>query len=498
MKIFNWIFLFATILSLSEGSSPPTGLILRVRMADGSMKRIQVKPGADPSLKDVLEPLFADQDEPVKDKPTVKIGTSVVEDDSQTISSLGLRQGSLIQLVLPKKKGQEKQHKPSFSTSEKKAADRWDPFPEIAKDHETAVRKTKTRRSTQSGMSFGHLADLQSSLHVVEPQPEGPLKRVYMCATSAARFQENCFKKKLNEFETRVGLLLGTVQRERVDLKPKARTSLSSQTESEQYCEIVKVHAVWEPPTQQSTTQKYDPSPLHDLKKDPELQRVFRLAELLGLRVCGWIFSYNDNRHKDEDSLPVYGPDAKTGALLQIANMQKQGRTDGTRFATLSMDATTGATEAFQLSDVCVQMIAEDLWEVPKKAGTTPRFVNTKHAVIVDGKETKELDSVLCLVNTAMLSHEGSFAGNFNGVKKNGGITTKAKKAILSAIDAKDDARLLDILTNFNLLLALDQTISKEDMEKLCEKVRKYARGQRRGTELDDKMKLLLRSMLDH
>jgi len=470
------------------------------------MERLLVPPGAEDrmSLQSALSELIADQNE---DDLTIKIGSSLVQDNSQTLTKLGLKRGSLITLAKKNSPLLSEEEKESyFSSAKQKPSDRWEPYPELAKDYGSAVLKTKTRRSSQNGMSYGDLANLQSSMHIVEPQPEGPIQRVYMCADSAQRFQANCYKKARQEFECRVGLLLGTVQRERTDLKPKARTSLSSQTESSQYCDVVKVHALWEPPAQHATSKMYDANSLEDLKgTDPDFQRVLRVAGLLGLRPVGWIFSYNDDRHKQQDSLPVYAPDASTGSRLQIANMQSPelGRIDGSRFVTLSMDATSGATEAFQLSDVCVQMVSEDLWDVSdpapsnKKKGS--RFVTTKHAVLVDGKETKELDSVLCLINTAMLSHKGSYAGPAtNSIKKSGGITNKVKKALLTSLDQNDDAKLFATLSDFNLLLTLEKMLPGTDMEQLCSLVRKWARGQKRGTELDDKLKLLLQSMLDH
>ena len=486
------------------------------------MERLQVPPGAEAtmSLQEALTGLMSsgkddeNDDSSLQDleKHTIHIGSSTIQDKSQTLAALGLKRGSLIRLAAkdkPKKKPQAGSF--SSSTPAKSQPNRWDPFPDIAKDFDAAVRKTKTRRLSQSGMSYKDLAHLQSSLHIVDPQPEGPVKRVYMCSDSAQRFQANCYQKSKNAFECRTGLLLGTVQRERADLKQKTRTSLSSQTESSRYCQVIKVHALYEPPTQKHTKETYDAKALlvnnaddGGFNSDPELQRVLRVADLLGLRPVGWIFAYNDKRIKqDEDSLPVYGPDAYTGSLLQIANMQTLGRIEGSRFATLTMDATTGATESFQLSDVCVQMVAENLWDVSsppsggKKGVEAKRFVSTRHAVLVDGKETKELDSVLCLVNTAMLSHVGSYAGpTANSVKKSGGVTNKAKKAILAALDANDDGGLLATLCDLNLLLTLDETLPKADMEKLCGLVRKWARGQKRGTELDSKLKLLLRSIL--
>ena len=518
------VFFGSSAQNVAAASTPAAPLLLRVQMPDGSMERLQVPPEAtnSMSLEEALAGLISDSsaddntDSPLMDleKHTIHVGSSTVRDKSQTLDALGLKRGSLIRLVAKNKpKTEQQQSSISSSTSAKPGKDRWDPFPDIAKDYHAAMRNTKTRRSSQRGMSYKDLANLQSSLHIVEAQPEGPVKRVYMCSNSAQRFQANCYQKSKNSFECRVGLLLGTVQRERAEMKQKARTSLSSQTESSKYCQVIKVQALYEPPTQKPTKESYDATALltngnsdAGFNSDPELQRVLRVADLLGLRPVGWIFAYNDNRlKKDDDSLPVYGPDAHTGSLLQISNMQTLDRIDGSRFATLSMDATTGATEAFQLSDVCVQMVAENLWDVAsssptpagKKEPATPRFVSTKHAVLVDGKETKELDSVLCLVNTAMLSHVGSYSGSTtNSVKKSGGVTNKVKKAMLAALEANDDGKLLEILCDMNLLLTFDKTLPKDDMTKLCGSVQKWARGQKRGTELDSKLKLLLRSIL--
>jgi hypothetical protein len=313
-----------------------------------------------------------------------------------------------------------------------------------------------------------------------------------MCATSAERFHANGMKKG-GEVQCRVGLLLGTIQKERVDTKPrKTRTSLSSQTSGSEYCTVAKVQAIWEP-TGQGSSIVYDESIAQKLLE--QNQRVLVIAEKLGLTPVGWIFSHQDNRHEDEDALPVYDLDIQNGATLQIANMCSRGNIEGAKFVTLAMDANTGATEAFQLSDVSVQMVHEGILLTDN--GESKRHVPTKHAVLVDGKETKELDSVLCLVNTAMLSYVGSFSGktSTSSVKKNGNLTNKAKKALIKAFD--DDKKLFEELCNFNTILKLDQSLSSEESDKLCELVRKWARGQKQGTKLGSKLEMHLKSILE-
>jgi len=330
----------------------------------------------------------------------------------------------------------------------------------------------------------------------VEPQQEGKLKRVYMCAQSAERFHVNGQLKKGGGVQCRVGLLLGTIQKERVDTKPrKARTSLSSQTSDSDYCTVAKVQAVWEPSGQKAgkNNKIYNDSIASSmLKTNP---RVLAIAEKLGLQPIGWIFSHVDNRHgDDEDSLPVYDLDLHCGSQLQIAKMK--GGSDS-KFVTLSMDATSGATEAFQLSDVCVQMAHEGM--IVTQNGTSKKQVTTKHPVVVDSRETTQVDSVLCLVNTAMLSHTGAYSGKTatSAVKKNGSLTNKTKKALLKLLEDGKDSKLLEELCDFNTLLALDQVLTKDEADQLCEVVRKWSRGQKQGTKLGSKLKKQLRNFLE-
>eukprot|EP01083_Nonionella_stella_P021255 58939_1 len=107
-------------------------------------------------------------------------------------------------------------------------------------------------------------------------------------------------------------------------------------------------------------------------------------------------------------------------------------------------------------------------------------------SISVDNKETKDLDTVFCLVNTAMLSHDGRLSGkaNANSIKKTGGLTNKTKKSLLANLDgdSDDDEKLLSELCNFNTLMALDGIMEKDDMASVCKLVTKYSRGQRKGT----------------
>jgi hypothetical protein len=213
--------------------------------------------------------------------------------------------------------------------------------------------------------------------------------------------------------------------------------------------------------------------------------RVLTIVEHLGLVPVGWIFSYQDDQlsekcNSDECEEPQ-GMDFATGAVLQIEKMKKHGRYVGNRFVTLPMDVTTGATESFQPSDATIQMVHKDMFEslVPPPQTliekNNPRTITTQHAVLVDGQETTKLESVLvCLINFDMLSHVGNYAGKTlaSSVKKsNGDLTIKAKKVLLLSALENNDRTLMEVL------MALDQSLSESEIERLCKCVKKWESG---------------------
>lgn len=509
------------VLANTGGSSSP--IVLRVRLADGSMERIQLENGKESTmtLGDVLSPFDVSSD------ASIRVGTKTASRD-EVLSAAGIQHGSMITVLAPKTA--EKPKEPSrFAKRRASSKTGWNPYPELAKDYHAVVRETQKRRSTRQGMSYKDISKLQSSLHMVEPQKEGPLLRLYMCRVSAERFYSNGVVKTkskgkaTSDFQCRAGLLLGTIQQERVDRRPKkARTSLSSQTADSEYCTVAKVQAVWEPPGQSPDSDTlYETKLAASLLQQPRVQII---ARHLGLVPLGWIFSYKDDRLEEQNSFGTDGPqalfglDVAIGGSLKIQNMkdhkdEEERDLQGDRFVTLAMDATNGATEAFQLSDVAVQMVYEDMFEnllsTTTKPLKNPPTVPMRHAILVDGKETKVLDSVLCLVNTAVLSHVGSYSGDATSASKaaikksNGSLTNKTKKLLLQSLDSSNANDFLKEICDFNVLVALDELLAQSkdedhdrDMEILCGLVRKWARGQKKGTVIDPKFRRKLQTYL--
>jgi NPL4 family len=540
--------------------------ILRIRQLDGRIQKIAIVPDQwhSQTLYDVIlrSGMIGNKDQSYNVTFSNGSITTYSPNDSSndintTLTELGLRHGSLITLSQYKNTKSVSQKQDRISSQQRykpTKLDRFQPYPELAKDHDLALRTTQIRRnsrsSTSNGMSYSMIAALQSSLHVVESQMTGTIQRMYMCQLAASRFHTRCCSSTTTTTTTsntdatdtttisaaaprrRVGLLLGTVTTERKDLnqRMKPRTSLSSTADVDQYCHAARVHAIWEPssssssllPPEDQANGLQDVSALLEHLSSPSSTsasshsetNVIRVARYLGLQPIGWIFSYSNDRTID-DGLPIQGMEVELGARLQIAYMKychyrQNNNTDPTsRFGTVAMDTRSGATEAFQLSDITVQMVAEDSFiqnntMSPSTASTSDRYITTRHPVIVDGKETKQLDSVLCLVNVALLSHTGMFAGQASQSsstinKRSGKISNKVRKAILKALRSSDDDSnsVFEIISDFSIILALDDMLLEKDSEQLCKIIYKWARGQKKSVTLDDAMKDKLIRVLD-
>ena len=433
------------VIIAAANSSPA---IIRVRILDGSVIRVPLQEDASSTtLASLLSSAGVNLDSQSKEFE-VQVGTPgrytrnlklSGSDIEKTAAELRLEHGSMLTLVSTKVPVPPSSTASSTQNPNIENGYRYDPFPDLAKSASFSAlsRRSRALAGASRGRSYGDVSRVREAMHTIEPQSDGPLGRVYVCRVGAARFQNHCIvnnsasasgaKKKSNQkseqrIENRIGLLFGTVNKERVDQSRKvARTSLSSTRDDQKMCDVAKVHAIWEPPLQTPLIngRHYDedcllssyPGDSSDpRRKESNPERAIRVASYLGLRPIGWIFSYADeNRHEDGDALPVHGRDAIVGSKLQTETMKLLGRDEGKKFVTLALDGRVGATEAFQLSDVCVQMVAEGVLTAPIVDETlaSTRYVTLKDPVVVAGDETTQLDSVLLLVNTAMLSHVG-------------------------------------------------------------------------------------------
>ena len=338
----------------------------------------------------------------------------------------------------------------------------------------------------------------------------------------------------------------------------------TNQIPSKQYTDHYDDKCLLLPPSLAKTTVNEE-----EVEEEVDVQRAIRIGGWLGLRPVGWIFSYTNDRTKEVDSHgttistttststalpPIYVRDVIMGSKLQIQTMKynrmlnrhnddddDNGRKD---FVTLAMNCVNGMTESFQFSNVCVQMVAEGVLSFPVQKPPQRDDGNTRLAkllapVLVSDEETTILDTVLLLINLAMFSHVGFYSGDapspatstgVSSVKRSTGeLFTKTRKRILTLLlvlpdtkkkqhqqqqlenDDKDvvDGELLKLLCDFDILLALDALLDRNDSEKLCLLVKQYAttvknkktsmknNKKKQPIVLDEQLRLTLQTVLD-
>jgi len=251
---------------------------------------------------------------------------------------------------------------------------------------------------------------------------------------------------------------------------------------------MVRVSAIYQPP-QKPSTSGYDSSAL--LSSPPS--QVLDLCEKLNLQVVGWIFSHDggDGEGDENEKIPVKAPHVRTATKTQANNMEHFGRFPGSKFVTLSVSK-VGEAEAFQMSDVAVQMSSDGVFsDLDSEKGK--RYLKTSDPVSVDSKETNEVDSLLCLVNVAVVSGTGKWKSK----EKNEKLTKRAKGELKDAVsrvlsnkgNAAKNKALMEALMDFNVLLFLQGRIRDEECwGGILGKVVKYGKGGKQATVLEEDM----------
>mmetsp|Transcript_13143 Transcript_13143/g.17184 ORF Transcript_13143/g.17184 Transcript_13143/m.17184 type:complete len:479 (+) Transcript_13143:130-1566(+) len=442
-------------------------MTLRFRTKNGSIVRVTTD--GNESLSDVLKRSECDN---VDEGYSWSIGGGPSLDVEASVKDLpGVKNGSLISITSNKEKGSSAGLKRKIVSKESNSESKrgvWQPFPDLSKpNYLRLVRQARARANMKNAMNYADLENISSSLHRVEPQTEGRVKRIYLCSECAKKFQAQAVKKKNSSGQT-FALLFGTSHKEREKQGKIARTSLSTTTDSNKMCEVTKVQALYMLPSFSIF--------------DDDVDRAINLAKKLGLHIVGCIYSYDKNIRSEEEM--VYSSDILKVAKLQCDSMRTRRISN---FVFLSMEAQSGATEAFQLSDLSVQMYFEDILKIANGDSESPTQMQTSAPIMMDGKEVNEFDVILCLINTALLSHTGNFWSRNIASSK---LTPKVKARLLKKLDKNVDNEFVDDLRDFSLLLALENNLDRGHMESLLEVVLK--RSQLRNVSLDKDLKALL------
>jgi hypothetical protein len=500
-------------------------MILRVRSPNGSLQRLKLTREIQKmTIAELLQSLGHLEQTNKKDARTA-CATPAVQLDGTPVASLeslvselpNIQHGSLLTILqssIAKEKEETAKTKKSVTAKgnsktnggvfdeedDKHGNDdaSFVPFPDLAKrwnDRRYRATNNKNKPTSYAALSAYRDATVHRIDEVSQPKR---IEQVYICPAIARRFVDTAADDESSSSDSSSlssdgALILGTIGRQH---KTKPRHSLDDNTHKSTL--IAKSHALVMPCEEKD-----------DVWKD--------VAAYLGLQVIGWMVASTAN---DDGALWPTNTAILRAARYQINVMRKaqqqQGGTPFEGFCTIAMDRSSGATEVYQLTDVTVQMAAEGLFHdiIPNNNDNTgrttatttesppPDQLTTKHPIWVDGGESTSLDTLLCLVNTAVVSHTGWYTKTKRTVKKNNGRLTKATRtkllaALLQDDDNNDDAVALDLLCDFDLLVALVRMLRQrpgqppptddddDDGRELCQTVQQFAKGRKRTTKLN-------------
>ncbi|GLI70914.1 hypothetical protein VaNZ11_015942 [Volvox africanus] len=236
---------------------------------------------------------------------------------------------------------------------------------------------------------------------------------------------------------------------------------------------VVKVDFIYEPPQEGSSDK------LLLQRLTPEEQQVDLLAQLLGYRKVGFIFSQSVKAQKaaaDGDYI------INTDELIMMAAMQDEiGEHCTTALVTMVEEAETGPQvhfEAFQCSDLAVRLVREGWFVARDPVDGVSKMVNPKEPdmkqpVMLNNRDTDEVDNDFFLCPVSIKDHEGRLITSFPVENR---LTPQGKTELREHLKRLTARPYVERLSDFHLLLwlAKQPNLDPNDMALLCEAVREH------------------------
>lgn len=245
----------------------------------------------------------------------------------------------------------------------------------------------------------------------------------------------------------------------------------------------VVVEAIYEPPQEPDA----DAAEGFEQLEDPLEEKVEEIAKLLGLQKVGWIFGHPPR----DDGIVLTTAEVIMAAELQL---EAAGGVEETSFVTIKVgqakDGTVGV-EAFQVSQQCMAMVAEEALEI----GTDPGVcvVHETFTAIQEGKESKTIDNNFFLTVVPIVQHTSEvFVSQFPRINRDLDDRAPSKDEMKRQLSKSGTAgwTFVDLVSDFNLLIYMTEFLDiRADFPKICQSVKD------REVPLDDGYKIIIASM---
>ena len=245
-----------------------------------------------------------------------------------------------------------------------------------------------------------------------------------------------------------------------------------------------RVEAIYEPPQEVDSEAAEGFVALDDEREN----RVNQIAQMLGLQKIGWVFGH-ESRAK--------GYTLSAAEIIMAAEFQLEAASgvNETPFVTVTVAPAPDGTvsvEAFQVSQQCMAMVAEEALEVDER---DPKVcvVNETFTAIQEGKESKTVENSFFLTVVPIVQHTSElFVAEFPHLNRDLDDRTPSNDEMKRQLQKSGTAgwTFVDRLADFNLLLFLSQFVDVDaDLPKICAAIVD------RSVPLDDGYKLIIKSL---
>ena len=244
-----------------------------------------------------------------------------------------------------------------------------------------------------------------------------------------------------------------------------------------------RVEAIYEPP------QEPDPDAAEGFEQleDPLGETVEQIAALCGLKRVGWIFGHAPR----QKGLVLTSAEVIMAAELQL---EAAGGVEETSFVTVKV--TTGddgnvSVEAFQVSQQCMAMVAEEALEIG--ADQSLCYVNDTFTAIQEGKASKTVENDFFLTVVPIVQHTSeTFVSQFPRMNRDLDDRMPSKDELKRQLSKSGTQgwTFTDLLADFSLLIFLSKFLDlNADFPKICQSVVD------REVPLDDGYKIIIASV---
>jgi len=243
------------------------------------------------------------------------------------------------------------------------------------------------------------------------------------------------------------------------------------------------VEAIYEPPQEPDS----DAAEGFEQLEVPLEDKVEEIVKLLGLKKVGWIFGHPLRK----DGIVLTAAEVIMAAELQLEAAEGL---EETPFVTIKVgqgkDGNVGV-EAFQVSQQCMAMVAEEALEIDTNPGVCQ--INETFSAIQEGKESKTIDNNFFLTVVPIVQHTSEvFVSQFPRVNRDLDDRMPSKDEMKRQLSKSGTSgwTFTDLLSDFNLLIYMTQFLDiNADFPKICQSVTD------RDVPLDDGYKIIIASL---